>query len=122
MPAYPLSVLHRDDVDMIMKHGLASGCAVGLKDTDTVWCKRCVHCPSNALNYQRYRRKVNHRDFKEVGRMDLWNHQCMAGTGGLDIHEGDRMLALMHPDRWDVSSDDAAEDAVGMVRHGGNSL
>ena len=118
MSANPLSFLHRYDVNMIVKHGLAGSGSVGLDDPDTVWRQRFLRRAGDALDGSRRGEQIGLGDFQQVGGMGFGNHQRVARTGRLNVHEGQGVVVLVNFDRRNVAPDDLAEDTVGGFWHG----
>ena len=57
------------------------------------------------------------RDVAQVGGVLARDHQQMAARGGVDVHERDRALVLVHARRRHLAGDDLAEQAVGIRGH-----
>ena len=53
----------------------------------------------------------------EVGGVLARDHQQVAARGGVDVHERDRALVLVHARGGHLAGDDLAEQAVGVRSH-----
>ncbi len=58
-------------------------------------------------------------DAQQVHRVCARNHKRMAARGGIDVHEGQRVLVLVDDRRRQLARHDLAEDAV-LLAHGGH--
>jgi len=60
------------------------------------------------------------RQLVRLGRMVLGDHQAVTRRAWSNIEERKRLVRLIQLHRWDLSIDNFAKDAVGVVRHLGS--
>lgn len=115
MPSHVTPLVARNDMKMDVVHGLAGLGAIELADENAVRVQGFLHrfCDPFHLHDQRLKRGV--LDLQNIARRGLGHDQDMAARLRENVHEGHRVIVLMHDDRRGFPAQDLREDILVVV-------
>ena len=110
--------LARNDVEVDVKHALARGRAIELRQHDAIRVQRLVHGARDLLGGGHHRRHAVLRQVQHVLGGLFRHNQRVAFRLGHHVHEGQRLVVFIDLHARNLATQDLREDVAVVIGHG----